>query len=129
MLHMTCCTLSRNEILRNLNRAKELGIRNILALRGGNANSISNYSNGNNVDDIHGVADYPDSDDYEPPENGFKYATDLVRFIRREFGDFFVICVAGYPTGHPDAPSYEEDLKYLKEKVCHLVNNYKSLSN
>lgn len=50
-------------------------------------------------------------------ENGFNYATDLVRFIREEYGDYFVICVAGYPHGHPDSASYEEDLAHLKEKV------------
>ena len=40
-----------------------------------------------------------------------------MRFIREEYGDYFVICVAGYPHGHPDSASYEEDLKHLKEKV------------
>ena len=35
MLHITCCKLSRDDIIRHLDRAKELGIKNILALRGG----------------------------------------------------------------------------------------------
>ena len=50
-------------------------------------------------------------------ENGFNYATDLVKFIKEVYGDYFVICVAGYPHGHPDCASYEEDLVHLKEKV------------
>lgn len=52
--------------------------------------------------------------------------------IRKEFGDHFCICVAGkyvitqftiillnigYPDGHPDCKSYEEDIVHLKEKV------------
>ncbi|WAR15195.1 MTHR-like protein [Mya arenaria] len=45
------------------------------------------------------------------------YASDLVHLIRQEFGDYFVICVAGYPTGHPESESYEEDLQSLKKKV------------
>ena len=52
---------------------------------------------------------------YQP--DGFNYATDLVRFIREQYGDYFVICVAGYPHGHPDSTSYEDDLLHLKEKV------------
>jgi methylenetetrahydrofolate reductase (NADPH) len=40
-----------------------------------------------------------------------------VRFIRKEHGDYFGICVAGYPEGHIDAVSYEDDLKHLKEKI------------
>lgn len=55
--------------------------------------------------------------DWKPPANGLSYAVDLVRHIRDLFGDYFTICVAGYPTGHPDAKSYEDDLKHLKEKV------------
>jgi len=49
--------------------------------------------------------------------SGFPYATDIVSFIHEKFGDYFTICVAGYPMGHPDAASFEEDLVHLKEKV------------
>ena len=35
MLHLTCCNLSREDVIKHLNRAREMGIRNILALRGG----------------------------------------------------------------------------------------------
>ncbi|XP_045601696.1 methylenetetrahydrofolate reductase (NADPH) [Procambarus clarkii] len=101
MLHMTCCSMTKAEITKHLQRAKDIGIRNILALRG----------------------DTPHVDeDWVPPKDGFSYATDLVRHIRKEFGDYFVICVAGYPMGHPEATSYEDDLKYLKQKVDEGAN-------
>ena len=35
MLHMTCCSMTKSEILQHLRRAKDIGLRNILALRGG----------------------------------------------------------------------------------------------
>ena len=38
MLHITCCGLTKDEITAHLNRAKCLGIKNILALRGGKYN-------------------------------------------------------------------------------------------
>ncbi len=41
----------------------------------------------------------------------------MVKFIRENYGNYFVICVAAYPQGHPDSLSYEEDIMHLKEKV------------
>lgn len=35
MLHLTCCNLSREDVTKHLNRAREMGVRSILALRGG----------------------------------------------------------------------------------------------
>jgi len=95
MLHLTCCNLTREEVTKHLTRAHELGIRNILALRG---------------DPLNG-------EDWNPSPDGFHYASDLVRHIRDLFGNQFCICVAGYPTGHPEATSYHDDLLRLKEKV------------
>ncbi|XP_077997993.1 methylenetetrahydrofolate reductase (NADPH)-like [Glandiceps talaboti] len=94
MLHITCCGQTKEQITKHLNKAKDQGIRSVLALRG----------------------DPPVGADWEMSDDGFNYATDLVKHIREVFGDYFVICVAGYPRGHPDAVSYEEDLKHLKEK-------------
>lgn len=96
MLHMTCVGSTNKEISGYLDKAKDKGLRNILALRG----------------------DLPDVDakwEFDPDK--FNYSTDLVRHIRKQYGDYFTICVAGYPTGHPEANSYEEDLIHLKEKV------------
>lgn len=96
MLHMTCVGSTADDIRSYLEKAKRLGIRNILALRG----------------------DAPNEDNvWQAQENGFNYATDLVKLIDAEFKDDFTVCVAGYPTGHPEATTYEDDLLHLKEKV------------
>lgn len=95
VLHLTCCNQSRQNISRHLSKAKHLGLKNIMALRGD-----------------------PVGEDWEDEEDGFNYAVDLVKHIRSEFDDYFDICVAGYPTGHPEADSYEDDLLHLKEKVA-----------
>ena len=86
-------------------QAKQLGIRNILALRG----------------------DPPQGQDkFVAAEGGFSCALDLVRYIRAQYGDYFGICVSGYPEAHPDTivadpaqmeANYRADLAYLKAKV------------
>ncbi|KAK7094019.1 methylenetetrahydrofolate reductase (NADPH)-like [Littorina saxatilis] len=96
MLHMTCARQTKEEVIANLYKAKDLGIRNLLALRG----------------------DPPDgAEKWTMSETGMNYATDLVRLIKEEFDDYFVICVAGYPQGHPECSSYDDDIQRLKEKV------------
>lgn len=92
MLHLTAVGNTKEQIRTILRKAQESGIRNILALRGDLP--VNGYLN-----------------------SEFEYATDLVKFIREEAGDYFGICVAGYPNGHPDATSLEEDLIHLKEKI------------
>lgn len=46
------------------------------------------------------------------------YARELVTFIRERFGDHFEVEVAAYPEIHPDAPSYEADIRFLGEKLA-----------
>ena len=95
LMHLTCTGLTRDRVIESLDKAKEYGIKNILALRG---------------DPPAGV------DDWEPVENGFAYATQLVAFIRERYGDYFCIVVAGYPELHMTQTDRDLDIKYLKEK-------------
>ena len=106
-LHLTCTNMSRRLIVTALEEAKALGIRNILALRG----------------------DPPRLDEYRGLEDGaeelsedFSWAIDLVKYIKKTYGDYFCIGVASYPEGHADGShpaqqSLEHDLPYLVDKV------------
>jgi methylenetetrahydrofolate reductase (NADPH) len=53
---------------------------------------------------------------FVPHPDGFRYANELVAFIRSR-KPAFCLGVAGYPEGHPEAPSKEADLTNLKRKV------------
>ena len=45
------------------------------------------------------------------------YANELVEFIRKCSGDHFEIEVAAYPEIHPESKSYDEDIRFLKQKL------------
>jgi len=47
----------------------------------------------------------------------FRYASELVAFIRKHTGEHFHIDVACYPEMHPQSRSYSEDVSYFKAKV------------
>jgi len=95
LMHITCTGLTVERVREALDRAKELNIRNLLALRG----------------------DPPRGQEtWVSVENGFHHASDLVKWIRENYGDYFCIVVAGYPEVHSGATSREDDIKYLKEK-------------
>ncbi|WVQ63161.1 methylenetetrahydrofolate reductase [Kwoniella botswanensis] len=98
ILHLTCTNMPKEKVDQALEKCKSLGIRNILALRG----------------------DAPRSEEYStepnPQPDYFQHADDLVRYIRKNYDDYFSIGVAGYPTPHPDSDSPESDLEYLKVK-------------
>ncbi len=90
--HLSCIGSTRDNIREILETYKSHGIHHIVALRG---------------DQPSGVAD--------PGE--FRYANELVEFIRLETGDWFDIEVAAYPEMHPQARNWREDLSNFKNKV------------
>ncbi len=101
--HLTCVAHSRSEIERILGTLREKQIENIVALRG----------------------DPPQGEtQFKAPPDGFHYASELVRFIRRhpEFGQAFDLSVAGYPEGHPECKDKQKDLEHLKHKVDEGAN-------
>merc|ERR1719281_1709972 len=102
MMHLTCTNMPKEKLKETLDVCKQNGICNILALRGDPPGHLEQ-----------GAA----SEGFKQCEGGFAYATDLVKYIRQEFGDYFCIAVAGYPEGHLEAVSFDDDMKHLKEKV------------
>lgn len=94
LAHFTCVGHSKDAIKGQLDRLRDAGVENILALRG----------------------DPPKgADKFERPKDGFGYASELVEFIQEHYD--FCIGVAGYPEVHPEAPGEAQDLQMLKKKV------------
>ncbi len=92
--HLTCITHTRAEISDTLDKLAALGIENIVALRG---------------DPPKDVAVLP------PGQRELPYGRDLVEFINKRGG--FQVAAAAYPEKHPEAPTADEDLRRLVEKV------------
>ncbi|SFL85033.1 5,10-methylenetetrahydrofolate reductase (NAD(P)) [Nitrosomonas nitrosa] len=90
--HLSCIGSTRENIFSILKKYQESGIRHIVVLRG---------------DLPSGMA--------QPGE--FRYANELVTFVRKEFGDTFHMEVAAYPEYHPQARSAQEDFKNFKNKI------------
>jgi methylenetetrahydrofolate reductase (NADPH) len=90
--HLSCVGSTHSNLREILQQYQKSGIRHIVALRG---------------DLPSGMVDAGE----------FRYANELVAFIRQETGDQFQIEVAAYPEYHPQARSAQEDLLNFKRKV------------
>ena len=90
--HLSCIGSTRDNIRDILNEYKAAGIKRTVALRG---------------DLPSGMAETGE----------FRYANELVEFIRAETGDWFSIEVAAYPEWHPQARSPKDDLDAFARKV------------
>lgn len=90
--HLTCIGASEESVTELLDTYEAMGIKRIVALRG----------------------DLP-SGMMDPGE--FKYASDLVKFIKDTRGDTFHLEVAAYPETHPQARNCDIGIKWFKHKV------------
>ena len=90
--HLSCIGSTRENIGAILQQYKAAGIRRIVALRG---------------DLPSGTAEAGD----------FRYANELVEFIRQQTGDHFHLDVAAYPEWHPQARNPRDDLAAFVRKA------------
>ena len=90
--HISCVASSREELRQVIHEYKDHGIRHIVALRGDMPSGLA-------------------------ASGDFRYASELVKFIRDETGDWFHIEVACYPEYHPQARKPQQDMTAFKAKV------------
>jgi methylenetetrahydrofolate reductase (NADPH) len=94
MAHLSCVGETQEGLAAILRRFEEVGIENVLALRG----------------------DPPRGEtEFKPPPDGLSSAAELTGFITERHG--FTIGGACFPEVHPEAESLDADLDYLKTKV------------
>ena len=92
--HLTCVCATREEIRGLLQQIRNLGVKNVLALRG----------------------DMPGGGEFKVTPGGFEFSNELVSFIREQ-GDLS-IGVAGFPEGHIACKGGKQaDWGFLKKKV------------
>lgn len=94
MAHLTCVGHTAEELAHILDTLRDAGIENVLPLRGDPPRGQEHFVR---------------------PDGGFGYAQELARFIRARYD--FCLGGAAYPEKHVEAPTFEEDLRHLREKV------------
>lgn len=94
LAHLTCVSQTREQVAELLARFQAMDCRNLLALRG----------------------DPPPGSEFQATEGGFRYASELVEFIRGT-GDF-TVAVAGFPEGHLACKEGKlKDWEHLRHKI------------
>jgi methylenetetrahydrofolate reductase (NADPH) len=94
MAHFTCVNATVDELRATLDRMRDEGLDNVLALRGDPP---------------------PGQTEWTATEGGLSYSRELIEMIRSDYE--FAIGAACFPETHIHATSPEDDLRYLKEKV------------
>ena len=94
MAHFTCVNATVDDLRATLDRMRDAGVENVLALRG----------------------DPPEGQDrWTRTEGGLEHSTELVALMEAEYD--FAIGAACFPETHIDAVDAESDLRHLREKV------------
>ncbi len=95
MAHFTCVNATREDLRQTLDRMRDAGVENVLALRG----------------------DPPQGQErWTKTDGGLEFSRELVELIRAEYPEF-VVGGAAFPETHIHATSPEDDIRFLKAKV------------
>ena len=89
--HLPAIYLTKDKVAETIADLDKVGVQKILALRGDIISDVE-------------------------PQKDFRYATDLIEFIKEQAPHFDIVG-ACYPEGHPDSPNQITDIQNLKKKV------------
>jgi methylenetetrahydrofolate reductase (NADPH) len=90
--HLSCIASTRTDVTEQLERYKTAGIRHLVALRGDLPSGLA-------------------------AAGEFRYASELVEYIRKTTGDWFRIEVACYPEYHPQTRTAADEIRNFRKKV------------
>lgn len=91
--HLSCIGMTKEKIMMLLSHYQENNVKRLMTLRGDFPSGIGSHG------------------------GEFRYAAELVAFIREKTGDHFQIEVAAYPECHPESIHLKNELTFFKEKI------------
>lgn len=96
MMHLTCTGMSPKDLKDICQNLLDIGVTNLLALRGDPPKGETTWT---------------------PSPDGFRYGSEMVEMVRREFGEQFGIAVGAYPEKHSESNDLTTCVAALKKKL------------
>jgi len=102
--HITCAGINKIQATELLDKYIELGVNRVMVLKGDAPKVRFPYKNSRNKGD-------------------FRFANEMVGFIKEQYKGYFHIQVGAFPEKHPQSKSFTNDIKFFVNKVNSGANS------
>ena len=96
--HLTCVGIKKSQATELLDKYIELGVNRVMVLKGDTPTVRFPYKNSRDKGD-------------------FRFANEMVEFIKDQYKGYFHIQVGAFPEKHPQSKSFTNDIKFFVNKV------------
>ena len=96
--HLTCVGIKKNQATELLDKYIELGVNRVMVLKGDTPTVRFPYKNSRDKGD-------------------FRFANEMVEFIKEQYKSYFHIQVGAFPEKHPQSKSFTNDIKFFVNKM------------
>jgi len=102
--HLTCVGIKKSQATELLDKYIELGVNRVMVLKGDDPKDRFTYKNSRDKGD-------------------FRFANEMVEFIKEHYKGYFHIQVGAFPEKHPQSKSFTNDIKFFVNKVNSGANS------
>ena len=102
--HLTCVGIKKSQATELLDKYIELGVNRVMVLKGDTPTVRFPYKNSRDKGD-------------------FRFANEMVEFIKEQYKGYFHIQVGAFPEKHPQSKSFTNDIKFFVNKVNSGANS------
>ena len=102
--HLTCAGIKKSQATDLLDKYIELGVNRVMVLKGDPPKVRFPYKNSRDKGD-------------------FRFANEMVEFIKEHYKGYFHIQVGAFPEKHPQSKSFTNDIKFFVNKVNSGANS------